>query len=395
MTWPAVDYERLEWSPLGTLSAYADAAEFSRPRVYEAAVPSRIATLTPEPSVEVAALAAEATVELSRFDAELGDRVAAFAPVLLRSEAAASSQIENLTASARQILAAELGARASSNAAQIAANTRAMAAAITLADELGPDAIREMHRVLLEGQPRHSPGEWRVEPVWIGTRSDSPVGATYVAPRAELVPSLIGDLLVFAGRTDIAPLTSVALVHAQFESIHPFTDGNGRVGRALAQAMLRRRGVTRNVAVPVSAGLLADVDGYHAALTAYRLGDIDPIIRDVASAAIRGVANARHLVADIDRIRDSWGLRLTARKQSGAWRLLDVLTRRPVIDARTAASELSVQQPNVYPPLRRLVDDGILQSKNEHQFGPVWRAPEILDAIDAFAERAGRRGRLG
>ena len=112
--------------------------------------------------------------ELSRFDAELGDRVAAFAPILLRSESAASSQIENLTASARQILTAELGARASSNALQIAANTRALSAALELSDRVSADSIREMHRVLLDGHVRHSPGEWRTEPVWIGKRSDSP-----------------------------------------------------------------------------------------------------------------------------------------------------------------------------------------------------------------------------
>lgn len=389
--WPPVDYETQTWISAAAASGVKSASLEQLTAHYDAAIPPYIARLTPETSTHVAGLASDALLELSRFDAELGERVAAFAPVLLRSEAAASSQIENLTASARQILTAELGARASSNALQITANTRAMRVALSLADELSPATIREMHKVLLEGQPRFSPGEFRKEAVWIGSRNDSPAGATFVPPVWTRVPQLVDDVVAFAGRRDVSPLVSVAVAHAQFETIHPFSDGNGRTGRALAQSMLRRSGVTRTVAVPVSAGLLADVDGYHQALMDYREGHVDPIVRAFALAALRAVANARQLISDIDAIRTSWNTRLTARRQSGAWRLLDVIARRPVLDAKTAAAELDVQVPNVYPPLRKLVEDGILQSKNEHHFGPVWRSTELLDAIDAFAERAGRR----
>lgn len=142
----------------------------------------------------------------------------------------------------------------------------------------------------------------------------------------------------------------MAIAHAQFETIHPFTDGNGRTGRALAQSMLRYRGITRYIAVPVSAGLLADVTGYHNALTAYREGDIAPILQAFTSAAFRAVTNSRELVSEITAIRASWNDTLKARRDSNPWRLLDVLTHRPILDARTAAKELGVQTPNVYPP---------------------------------------------
>ena len=350
-----------------------------------------IAGRVPQLSEDAQRDAEGAAHELTRFDAELGERVASFAPVLLRSEAASSSQIENLTASARAIFSAELGVRRSRNAEEIAANTKAMRAALDLANELSAEAILKMHRVLMEEQPRHTPGEWRDEPVWIGTRSDSPRGAEYVAPRHERIPALVQDLVEFMGETTAAPLVAVAVAHAQFETIHPFSDGNGRTGRALAQAMLRHWGVTRNVAVPVSAGLLADVSGYHSALDAYRAGDVEPIVRQFSAASRRAVANARQLVADIDRIRDEWGSMLTVRKNSNAWKLLDVLARRPVLNSATAAAELGVKQPNVYPPLRRLTEAGIVRSKNEHQLGPFWCSDEVLAAIDAFAVRAGRR----
>jgi Fic family protein len=266
-----------------------------------------------------------------------------------------------------------------------------MQAAIDLSHDISSAAIREMHAVLMAHQPRHTPGEWRDQAVWIGTRSDSPVGAEFVAPHHDRVPGLIEDLALFAADTTNPALVGVAVAHAQFETIHPFSDGNGRTGRALAQSLLRYRGVTRNVAVPVSAGLLADVEGYHQALTDYRAGDMDPIVLAFARASLRAVRNARELVADITVIREDWNGRLDVRRDSNAWRLLDVFTRRPVLNSAAAAVELGVKQPNAYPPLRALVDAGIVKSKVEHQLGPFWRSDEILAAIDAFAARAGRR----
>lgn len=163
--WPAIAHEPLSWAP-SPRATYGPAA--SRSRKYQAALPALIAELDAPVSAEVSAEAEAAGVSLTRFDAELGDRVASFAPVLLRSEAASSSQIENLTASARAILTAELGGKVGSNAMQIAANTRAMQAAIDLADELSPTTILGLHAVLMTSQPRQTPGAWRLEPVWIG-----------------------------------------------------------------------------------------------------------------------------------------------------------------------------------------------------------------------------------
>ena len=383
--WPATGTIRATWQPSSSVDRNAG-------REYEASVPPRIAQLSPEPQPETRALSLAATRSLMRFDSELGHRVQQFGPLLLRSEAASSSQIENLTASARSVLSAELGGRAGRNAEQVVANTRAMQAALELSGVITPDAILAMHAALLEQQPRHQPGRWRDEPVWIGTRSDSPFGASYVAPPSDLVPELIDDLVAFAGRDDIDALTKIAVAHAQFETIHPFTDGNGRTGRALAQAMLRADGITQSVAVPVSAGLLTDVEGYHAALDAYRRGDVDRIVEAFAHAASRAVANAQQLIEEIDAARAAWGKRLTVKKSSNAWRLLDLLARQPIVSASIAAATLGIATPNVYPPLRALTDAGILQSKHEHQLGDsLWRADEILAALDRFAERAGRR----
>lgn len=385
--WPAVGSVSIAWGPSSGLDPRAG-------RHYSASVPAHIGDLFPELEPETRALSIAATRQLMRFDSELGHRVQQFGPLLLRSEAASSSQIENLTASARSVLSAELGGRAGRNAEEVVANTRAMQAAIDLAGSIAPDSILAMHRALLEQQPRQRPGAWREEPVWIGTRSDAPFGASYVAPPAKMVPTLIDDLIDFAQRDDVDPLSKIAITHAQFETIHPFTDGNGRTGRAFAQSMLRAAGITQSIAVPVSAGLLTDVDGYHAALDAYRRGDLDPIVGAFAHAASRAVMNAQRLVEEIDEIRAGWSDRLTARRSSNAWALLDLFAQRPIVSAAIAAASVGVLTRNVYPPLRALTDAGIVQSKHEHKLGDsLWRADEILLALDRFADRAGRRTR--
>lgn len=104
-------------------------------------------------------------------------------------EAALSEQIGNLTASARAIFSAELGVRRSHNEEEIAFSTRAMRAALEFANSLSADAILDMHRVLMAGQPRHTPGQWRDEPVWIGTRfAPPPDGRALGCPRARTHP---------------------------------------------------------------------------------------------------------------------------------------------------------------------------------------------------------------
>lgn len=365
---------------------------------YEAAVPPLLAGASIHVGSHAQSAAAEATQELTRFDAELGDRVAQFAPVFLRSESASSSQVEQLSASARAIFTAELGAgKDGSNASRIVSNTNAMTEALEHANDMSVATILELHAVLMAGEIRHTPGAFRDEPVWIGSGRDStPLGAHYVAPHHSRIAGLMEDLIAFANRNDLRPFEQVVATHAQFESIHPFSDGNGRTGRAIAQAQLRHAGITRQIVVPVSAGLLADLDGYHAALDAYRDGDLDPLVNSFALASIRAVDNSRVLVSDIDGVVSTWKETVKARSDSHVWRLFTVLARRPVLTAAVAAAELGIQQPNVYPALNRLMEAGVLQKKSEHGFagGPLYRADDVLRALDAFAARAGRREKI-
>jgi Fic family protein len=327
-------YETVRWEPQLARPASAGQALGT----YHPAVPAAIADLTLDLPPAVLAEAEAASREITRFDAELGGEVAPFAAVLLRSESAASSQIENLTASARAIAEAELpGVQAKRNAEMIVANTAAMQAALGLSDTIDAAAILAMHRALMATQPRHTPGAFRTEPVWIGGGS-TPVGATFVGPRDHLIPAAIDDLIEFSRRADIPALPQIAAAHAQFETIHPFTDGNGRTGRALVQAMLRNKGLTRQLTVPVSAGLLADTGAYFAALTGYRNGDAAPIIECFSRASSRAIDNGRLLVTELRDIRRRWSDEITARSDSAVWKVADLLTRRPVVNAALLAA---------------------------------------------------------
>ncbi|BBY52675.1 Fic family protein [Mycolicibacterium arabiense] len=385
----SVTREDVRWEPQSRRHAGRALPKYG---TYHPTVPANIADLVLELPSFVLADAESASREIARFDAELGGEIAPFASVLLRSESAASSQIENLTASARAIGEAELpGGKSKRNAAMVVANTAAMQAAVTLSDTLNADSIRTMHRALMINDPRHTPGEFRTEPVWIGSGS-TPIGATFVGPRHELIPGAIGDLIAFAHRADVPALPQIAVSHAQFETIHPFTDGNGRTGRALVQAMLRNKGLTRQVTVPVSAGLLADTGAYFAALTSYRDGDAAPIVESFSRATILAIANGRQLVVELREIRENWNGVISARSDSAVWKVADLLTRRPVLNAVLLAQELGIESTNAHRYLNPLTKAGILIETTNGPRNRVWRSPEVLAALDAFAERAGRRG---
>ena len=385
----AITYDSVRWEPQGMRHA---SARLPRYGTYHPAVPADIADLVLDLSPSVIADAEHASNEIARFDAELGGEIAPFAAVLLRSESAASSQIENLTASARAIAEAELpGGGGKRNAEMVVANTAAMQAAVALSDRVDANAIVAMHRALTVNEPRHTPGAFRAEPVWIGGGS-TPVGATFVGPRHALIPGAIDDLIAFAQRNDVPTLPQIAVAHAQFETIHPFTDGNGRTGRALVQAMLRNKGLTRKVTVPVSAGLLADTDAYFAALTSYRAGAAAPIVDRFSQATVLAIANGRQLVADIRDIRDNWNAVIRARSDSAVWKVADLLTRRPVVNAALLAQELGIESTNAHRYLNPLAEAGILVETNSGPRNRAWRSAEVLAALDAFAERAGRRG---
>lgn len=391
--WPAVQSVLLPWKSSLDLAAETGA---SRRQILKHRGPY-LAALVPIishsgltlPVVELAA-ADEAAVELSRFDTEIGQMVAPFASILLRSEAASSSQIENLASSPAAIVQAELGLEQSASAALVVSNQNAMTAAVNASSKLDTKSLLSIHKVLMQQTDPANAGRFRDQPVWIGGTALGPHGADYVGPESKKVPGLVLDLMEFCNRVDLPALVQVAIAHAQFETIHPFTDGNGRTGRALVQVLLHRLGVTKSVMVPVSAGLLQNTPEYFAALDQYRLGNPSKIIRVFSEASILAVRNGRALAAELEAVKLSWDALLQTRSDSGAKQLLRSLMGQPLITSARAVEILGRTPANAQLAIDKLVEVGILTQSGTGKRNRVWRAEEVLVALNNFMRRTKR-----
>jgi len=359
---------------------------------YRAAIPAPLASASFSFSSELLAVCDDATRELVRFDGERAEFVAPFSAVLLRTESASSSQIEQLAAGPRAIAEAVIGERTEGNARLVVSNVHAMEAALALADDISNASIIAMHTALLDESSPHPTGGYRTEQVWIG--GALPQTAAFVPPHHERVPAAMDDLVAFMRRVDLPILPQVALAHAQFETIHPFPDGNGRTGRALAHSMLRHSDTLRHLAVPVSAGLLTDIGRYFEALGAFRAGDPEPIVRVFADASLAAVANADELADDLIALRRVWHESLAPiRAGAVGRRLAELSIAYPVLNAATAERLTGASRPAVVNGLETLVEYGILHRGNSAKRNRTWVNPGVLDALTAFAERTGRRPR--
>jgi Fic family protein len=363
---------------------------------YSAAVTASIAGWTPSISSAESADVEDATRQLVSFDEHaqrvLGPDNPALGPmtaILLRTESASSSQIEQLTTSAKQLALAELDEGDKANAVTVVGNVRAMEAALQLADEISQESILAMHEALMFHQRGFAPidaGRFRLEQVWIGAGEAGPRVAEFVAPHHDRIPGAIEDLVEFIGRQDIPVLIQVAVAHAQFETIHPFPDGNGRTGRALAQSILRNKGLVASTAVPISAGLLVDVDRYFTALGAFRDGDAGPIVREFARAsrfaAVSGTKLVDDLVAQLDASRAKMqGLRADA----AAWKVLPALVGQPAVNTAYLVETLGLGEMAALRAVDALTERGVLTETTGKARGRVWQHRGIFDVLDAYA----------
>jgi Fic family protein len=197
--WPAVGKVSVPWDrPEDSNVSRRQLLKHRGP--YEASVVPKIAEQKLNLFISELALADEAAVELSRFDAEVGQMVAPFASILLRSEASSSSQIENLTSSPAAIIRAELGLAETANSSLIVSNQNAMRAAIEASAALSVKSILQMHKVLMAEVEPQQAGRLRTEPVWIGGGQIGPHNADYVGPKPDELPELMEDLIKFCKR---------------------------------------------------------------------------------------------------------------------------------------------------------------------------------------------------
>jgi Fic family protein len=374
---------------------------------YQAYVPDLLAGRQIYLSGTTAADVADAEAAIVRFDERVSSLAdtEALARLLLRAEAVASSHIEGLVVGGRRLLRAEAAEALGDTtidvtAAEVLNNIAAMDFAVhSLSGAVTVDGILEMHRLLLDGTHQHTfAGRFRDTQNWIGGSSYNPCSAAFVPPPEGRVDELMADLCSFVNDDALPPVAQAAVAHAQFETIHPFVDGNGRTGRALVHVILRRRGLTPRAVPPISLILATRAPDYIAGLTSYRYlgppGDqaavegINHWISTFAAAANRAAVDAGGFEDRIEALRVDWRSRLgSVRARSAVAELLDRLPGTPIVTVNGVAELLGRSVTAANEAIERFADAGILTPVRAGRRNRVWEATEVIDAFTDF-ERA-------
>lgn len=400
------------WEP----SLDAPARRHKRGGMYRAYRPDelRSRSVVLEPALSTRAAAVEHAVRRLTAGPETAG-LEGLARFLLRSEAIASSRIEGLQVSARQVALAELAADEGCSGGNFTHNARLVANNITVlrkaatelatAPEVSVAGVDALHRALLPDERLHG---LRGVQNWIGGSDWHPLDAEFVPPPPELVPALMQDLVEYASGGTHAPLIQAALVHAQFETIHPYVDGNGRVGRALLHTVLTRRGLTPSAVLPISLVLLTRSVEYVEALTAYRhdgsgseasaaeaLSSWMELFLESTSIA---VDQAGRFAAELAELRAGWverlaswraerGVRERPRAGSAVGRLIELLPEAPVMTARTVQRMLGLSFPSARAAVDELAEAGIVTRRQIERGTTGYLATEVFDLL-TLAERS-------
>lgn len=390
--WPAVVYEEIPWHmDPDERMMLPKSVRRKITATYRAAIPATIAGLNVSMPGELTERISELSVRLARFDEQQVARGYDLPALLLRSESAASSQIEHLTSSVRNVAMAELADDAPMNARIVQGNVAAMREALSLSSELSVPYIRTIHKTLIDPTGDSFGGELRDEQVWVGGTAYSPHGALYVPPIPERVEACLDDLVAFAVRDDVNALAKAAIVHAQFETIHPFIDGNGRTGRVLLHHVLQQGGLLANSTLPVSAGLLHDSDAYMAAIAAYQQGDTGRIIESVVEALELALVIGNRIAGAIDDIMGTWNGRITERSGSAIWRLPALLAEQPVVTVAFVAERLGVTPRAASSIVSRACAYGMLRPLGSKRRGDFYQSDALIDLLEEISSMPGIR----
>lgn len=383
--WPTSTCQRVSWVP-------DDDRVWRRygTTQLDAVIPPEIANLSFAVPADVVGAAVEADAALQRLDAELAgfnpNVLDAAAAHLIRAESISSSRIEGLDLSARRLAEADWDPGSAKRLArEVTANVHAMRAALALGTEREPltdHDLRDLHAILMADVPGINGGRYRDRQNWIGA-TNNPADATYVPPPPEHVERLVADVAAFVNRRDLSPTLQAAIAHAQFEGIHPFVDGNGRIGRCLIGVIVRKR-TGAIVFPPVSAGIRRDVPGYFADLHAYQQqADPWPWARRFARVTYEACETARHVVGEIERLQLAWHERAgRPRRGSITARIIDVLPTLTITDVDQLVDRFGVDASTARRGLAALEAASVLRQVTAGRRNRVWRADEMHDVLD-------------
>jgi Fic family protein len=393
---PFGHYERRQWEA----NWGGPTKKHRRGGFFEAFVPAPIADRAFQLDDEAVGAIAEATKALAGLNGSSPRlaSLAALASNLIRSEAIASSRLEGLVLSHKRLARAAYpgdGRRSGDRrAAEILANVSAMEQAVGLgarADPISVSDIEDIHRTLLRFTFDEIAGIIRDRQNWIGGSDYHPLDAAFVPPPPEYVRALLEDLCSFIGREDMAPVAQAAIAHAQFETIHPFADGNGRVGRALVHTILRRRHESTRYTPPISLVLASEPRTYIGGLVDYRAGRLSDWCTVFAAAACRAAAKAGELAHRIEALQQSWIERLgNPRRDSAVRHLIASLPAQPIIDVPAGRRLTGKSHVAVGDALRALEEIDALRPLNKRKWGRLWECGALLELVSDFERQVGK-----
>ena len=354
-----------------------------QPTGYSAFIP---AELPPHPPIDLARL----TPVLSAADQEIGrlDGVTRTLPnpdlyvaMYVRREAVLSSQIEGTQSSLDDVLSYQLDAATpgiprdvGEVVNHIAAMNHGLARLARLPMSLR--LIREIHGVLMRGVrgSERTPGEFRTSQNWIGQAGATLDEAAFVPPPPHEVPRLMGNLeSLLHDPAGLPRLVHAGVAHAQFETIHPFLDGNGRVGRLLITFLLVHRGVLERPLLYLSQYLRRDRSEYYEQLMAVREGNwegwLEFFLRGVEQTSIEATRTA----AGILRLREHHRNVVGARLGATGLRLLDALFEQPLVNVPWVRQRLDVSYPTANKLVGAFEGLGVLREVTGHRRNRVFR----------------------
>lgn len=361
---------------------------------YEAFVPSPLAGTSFDLSSSTAAAVSDAEQAILSLNDQATPSLAPLARLLLRTEAIASSKVEGLQVDIRQLARAEskmeTGGKGSPTVLEVLRNIGAMQLAVeqaTEADSIGIKHIAEIHQKLMAGAPMFPfAGVVRTEQNWVGGNDYNPCGADFVPPPPEEVHRLLEDLCQAIAEDSLSPLVQAAMVHAQFETIHPFLEGNGRTGRALIHVVLRRRGIAVSYVPPISVLLAAQRDSYIGGLVDFRDGRVDSWIERFAAACAQSAALAANYIQAVSQLKTEWRERLSSgpapRSDAAAWAIIEILPAHPIVTAPVAAAVTGRAKAAVYQALDQLVEGGVLEPISTSRRNRAWEAVGLLGLLE-------------
>ncbi len=379
---PPHEHETMPWASRTGRRAEID--------TYVASIPPRIAGLELPLGGSLLEVARSAAVDVRVLEQRFAHQVSTLEPFLLRTEAIASSRIEEELTTVDQLARAQHGIRAPRSARTVKGAIDGLSLLVERASHgIALDDILAAHRPLMADDPEEKwdAGTLRTVQNWIGGSNRSPRGALHVPPAPGLLPALMADLVDFLRRTDLDPVVQAAVAHAQFESIHPFTDGNGRVGRSLINASWRYRGMTTQMAVPVASAIVADRDRYFALINDYRTGTVEPFVAYLAEATARATREATVSAERLIALPAAWRDLVSPRSGSAAAVLLDLLPRHPVVDASDVVRLTGASTARAYAAIDRLEEAGVLRRITESRRDMTWAAGDVLDEADLMVDR--------